>query len=89
MKTDLSFFAHSTVSGARFYNQRTGQFLFNRLPEGAANVVRGTLFDPFYKELTPDQIVQWLDEHVVFDDYGIIGIFNNNQILWERELVDA
>lgn len=68
---------------ARKNNQRTGQYLFNYLPEGAANVVASTLFDPFHKELTWTEILEWIESHLIFKGEEIVGVFNNNDVLWE------
>jgi hypothetical protein len=67
-------------------NLRTGQILFNLLPRGAGGKVAGTFFDPFHKELCYTELQQWIDNHLIFDDDGaIIGVFNNNQLLWEAQ----
>jgi len=72
------------VRGAKLSDQRTGQYLFNRLPSGAASMVAGALFDPFNRDLSPHELDVWLSEHCVFSDQGeIIAIFNNNTFLWE------
>jgi hypothetical protein len=65
------------------HGQRTGQYLFNSLPDGAREVVAGTMWDPFHKELSQYQIEDWLANHVVFNDNGtIIGIIAGRRILW-------
>lgn len=81
----LFTFAEQISKGARVYTLRTGQYLFNHLPAGVANVVSGTLFDPFQKELSKKQIIDWLDDHLIFDGKEIVGCFNNNTILWEKK----
>lgn len=74
----------SIMTNAVFYNQRTGQYIFNHLPDDCANLVRSTLFDPFYKSFNRVEVRQWMEDHLIFDDRGnIIGLFNNNSILWE------
>lgn len=68
------------------HRQRTGQFLYNNLPNGAASVVAGTLFDPFHFELNSHEIEKWINDHLILDDADrVIAVFNNNQILWEKE----
>jgi hypothetical protein len=71
---------------ADYHCQRTGQFLFNSLRHEIAEVVRNTLFDPFYKELSLGEIIDWLENHILFDDQGkMIYLFSDNQILWKEE----
>jgi hypothetical protein len=80
---------------AWLYGQRTGQILFNLLPLGAREAVTGSLFDPFYKDLTSDEASEWLDSHIIFDDEPqgfsaifdsekILAVFDGEKILWER-----
>ncbi len=64
--------------------QRPGQFLINSLPPGAYQVVTGTLFDPFHKPMERWHVVEWVDNHLILDEQEVIGVFNNNKILWER-----
>jgi hypothetical protein len=64
---------------------RYGQALFNVLPPEVGQVVAGTSFDPFHTQWkTHMQVVDWVDNHLIFsDDFKIIAVFNNDQILWE------
>lgn len=82
------FFAreHSrfVIMGAESHHQRTGQYLFNGLPVGARDKIVGNLWDPFYKEMSQYEIERWLNDHIIFNDRGkIIGLINNNEIIWE------
>lgn len=70
---------------ARIHRQRTGQVMFNQMPHDVANAVRGTPFDPFYKDFNKQQILDWYDEHTIWNDHEIIVVFSANTILWERE----
>ena len=79
-------FSFDILTNADVHHQRTGQYLFNGLPFEAQLHVRGTLFDPFYKNMSQYQIEEWLNNHVFFNEQGsIVGIFENDQILWERK----
>lgn len=77
-------FADQIRLGAGLSGQRTGQYLFNHLPSGPANVVAATLFDPFHKELNEREIYDWIENHLIFDGSRIVGVFNNDQLLWEE-----
>ncbi len=84
MHGKISMYVEQIASGAKATDQRTGQRLFNLLPQPVAYFTSGTLFDPFHKDLTRKEIWDWLNDHLIFDDNGhIIALFNNNQILWE------
>jgi len=77
--------ADKIIHEAPNVDQRTGQYLFNTLaPPEAREAVAGTLFDPFYKDLTREELVHWLHEHIVFNDGGrVIGVVDTNHFLWE------
>ena len=76
-------YSRAIIMSAESHNQRTGQYLFNSLPEEARAVVAGTVFDPFHKSMSQYQIEDWLDDHVVFNMNGsIIGIIAGRKILW-------
>jgi hypothetical protein len=65
-------------------DQRTGQLLFNNLRSEVAEACRGTVYDPFYEDLSLDEIIQWLEDHVIYNDQGIMTcFFIGNTILWE------
>lgn len=72
--------------GAKVHNQRTGQFLYNSLPSEVCSRVAGTLFDPFFDDLTADEIQSWIDNHLIFDGGEIVGVFDKNNILWIKEI---
>jgi hypothetical protein len=74
------------VHMADYHQQRTGQFLFNNLKHEIAEIVRGSLFDPFYKSLSEHEVVEWLEHHIIYSDDGImICLFDGDHILWEEE----
>jgi hypothetical protein len=71
---------------ARFHKMRTGQLLFNNLPAPVANVIRRTEIDPFYKDLTREEVLKWYDDHIIYNEYDeIVVVFSANTILWERD----
>lgn len=69
--------------------QRTGQTLFNLLPTPAANAVRGTTFDPFFKNMNVREVAKWIQEHLIFGKWPgtgkdeLIAVFNNDTVVWE------
>jgi len=83
---DAGALADWIVSTATVHSQRTGQVMFNQLPAEVAAVVRGSPFDPFYKDFNRREITEWYDNHIIWNDYDeIIVVFSANTILWERE----
>lgn len=79
-------YSRDIVMHADKFNQRTGQYLFNSFPVEVANVVTGSMFDPFHKDMSQFQIEEWLLNHIVFNENGsIVAVFNENTILWERK----
>jgi hypothetical protein len=76
--------AEYTYNMAPLYGMRTGQLLFSDLRYEVAEIVRGTDLDPFYKDLSLLEIINWFEDHIVFDDQGIIcRLFSGDTILWE------
>jgi hypothetical protein len=87
---NTNMFAKKIHLDSRKYNFRSGQYLFNNLPIGAAEAVRSTYFDPFYKDMNLEQIAAWVENHLVLGNVGdVIAVFDHNIILWERKELDA
>lgn len=64
--------------------ERTGQYLFNGFWPPIQEVIRGKLFDPFYKEYSYIQLLEWIKDHIIFDENGDpCGVFDGETILWE------
>jgi hypothetical protein len=82
---ETQLFTSHILQNAKAFNQRTGQYMFNCLPENVAYFVRGTLWDPFHKDLTAFEISEWIDSHLIFDGSDIIGVFNGDQLLWSYD----
>lgn len=80
----INEFVRQIIKGAEFYEQRTGQYLFNHLPNHIGGRVAGTSFDPFHKELSDREIYEWIDNHLVFDGFEIVGLFHGEVVLWEK-----
>ena len=79
-------FARSIRYHAKETGQRTGQALFNTLPLGAANAVIGCIWDPFNRDYSSQELVNWVNEHLILDDdVNVVGVIGANQILWEDE----
>lgn len=78
-----AIFTSTIMQKAHVYDQRTGQYLFNQLPNHIARLVSGTTFDPFHKDFNVEEIYKWINDHLIFNDNEIICLFNNDKILWE------
>lgn len=73
------------VQHAAVHNQRTGQYLFNSLPQEVAACVTATPWDPFGRDMSQDQVETWLHNHIIFDSNGtIIALFADSVLLWEK-----
>lgn len=71
---------------ARQTGERTGQALFNILPLDLGEIVAGTSFDPFHRELSFYEMITWLDDHLIIEDSGeIVAVYHGERILWEKE----
>jgi hypothetical protein len=42
-------------------------------------------FDPFHKMMSQEDIFNWLDNHLIFEDNEIIGLFHNERVLWDSK----
>lgn len=66
------------------YEMRTGQFLFNVLRYEIAELVRNTDLDTFYQDLSLEEIIDWLANHITFNRMGdMVRLSNNHRVLWE------
>jgi len=75
------------IMNAEAHGQRTGQYLYNGLPDDARAVVAGTIWDPFYKDLSQFQLVDWINQHLVFNENGTItGVISGPNVLWDSML---
>lgn len=63
--------------------QRTGQYLYNSLPQIVAQLVNGKLFDPFHGEYTRAELAEWIDNHLIFEGNEIVALFDKDRIIWE------
>jgi hypothetical protein len=84
-KNNLVMYAQRIERNARYQEVRNGQWLFNHLPIPVANLVAGTSFDPFHKMMSQEDIFNWLDNHLIFEDNEIIGLFHNERVLWDSK----
>ena len=67
------------------YSMRTGQLLFNSLRHEISKITRATNLDTFYREMTFEEVAYWLEEHIIYDDFGIMThLINDGKILWEE-----
>lgn len=81
---EIEYARQICVNAASFDDIRSGQYLFNHLPDEVKPLVAGSMFDPFHKKLSEQQVLEWLQNHLIFDDRGqIIALFTGNNILWE------
>lgn len=78
--------AHYICDMAPIVDERTGQLLFNFLRHEIAEVVRDTELDTFYDQLSFDDVVDWLDDHIEYDDEGtMVRLVSEHDVLWEEE----
>lgn len=75
--------ADHIILGAGLKQQRTGQWMMNNFEPEVYIAVSGRMFDPFNKDLTREQLIEWMQDHLIFDNGHIVAVFNNDQILWE------
>ncbi len=68
--------------------QRTGQFLFNQLPNHISTIVAGKMFDPFYADLSEREVQEWINDHLIFNGQEIIGVFDGDNLLWEKPVIE-
>jgi len=73
---------NQVMQHAKTVDQRTGQYLFNLLPYEITSFVAGRPFDPFFKDLTKDEVYQWIEDHLIFQGKEIIGVFDGDRLLW-------
>lgn len=77
-----ALFTDHILIGAHASSQRTGQYLYNHLPTIVARLTSGKTFDPFFKDLSQQEIFDWIENHLIFDGNEIIGLFDHDRIIW-------
>jgi hypothetical protein len=76
------FFSEKLFNEAVRRGRRTGEYLYECLPPKALNHVRSNDFDPYNHDLSQDDILRWLWDHVIFDpDGNIVGVHDRGYIL--------
>lgn len=83
--------AHWIVDGAEMNQEHVGRRLVDSLNDRrAADAVRGSNFNPADIDgMEFDDVKQWLDDHIVFNDKGSpIGVFDDGDWLWEADGAD-
>ena len=80
-------FARYIVDGARINDEHVGRRLIDSLNKQVADKVRETHFNPrFIDDMTYDDVVNWLNDHIVFDYKGDqIGVFDGTEWIWEAD----
>lgn len=84
MQWTLQFIASWRTYGQ---NQRLGQYLFNEMPRWMTDHIVGTSFDPFYDEITPEDFLVWVDNHLILGGdypYHVLAVIEDDEILVER-----
>lgn len=61
------------IYGAKARKMRTGQYLFTILPEHLQHSLLGTPFDPYNRDMNPEEITNWIETHVIFDPEQVVG----------------
>jgi len=88
--TRMDIFDYDYVSFINQYAQihhiPTGYALFNVLPEGAKKALIGKIFNPFADRMTTEDLMVWVEHHLIFDGKGlVVKLFNGEEILWEKQ----
>lgn len=79
------FTAASVQRRAHVTGARTGQALFDMLPDWASSALVGSTADPYERDLNRLGISRWMHDHLIYDDRGdIIGVMSDTDILAER-----
>ena len=79
--------AQYIVEGARINEEHVGRRLMASLTKPIADCVRETDFNPrFIDDMEYDDVVNWLNDHIVFDYTGVmIGLFDGSEWIWEAD----
>lgn len=76
-------YSRDVVMNATKHGQKSGQYLFNGLPDGARKAVTGMLWDPFHKDMSQYQIEEWINDHLALNESGrVIGVVTGGKIIW-------
>jgi|SRR6478736_8520047 len=75
------------VEGARINEEHVGKRLMAAMTKRVADQIRETTFNPvFIDDMDYDAVVNWLNDHIVFDYKGdMIGLFDGSEWIWEAD----
>ena len=78
-------FARFVVDGARINREHIGNRLMDSLKAQVADVVREQEFNPrFIDDMTLEDAVDWLNDHIVFDNKGDqVAVVDHDELLWK------
>lgn len=82
-KIQTRSFCAQVIRDAEKDGQRTGQKLMNILEPGPYSAITRSTFDPFHKDLSLQELIEWVDNHIIWDGPRIIAVFKDNLICWE------
>lgn len=77
--------AEYIYDSAPVLGMRTGELLFAELRHEIADIVRDTDLDTFYDDLELEEIEEWLENHIVYNNQGIMErLKDDHGVLWEE-----
>lgn len=65
-------------------HRRTGELVMEFLPYEVRESIVGRVFDLYYMNPSAQEIRDWFADHIIFDNDVIIGVFDNDTILWTK-----
>lgn len=80
-----TYFSRFVVEGADINQEHVGHRLIDSLSPEVAGVVRNQEFNPrFIDDMTLEDVIDWVDEHIIFDNKGnLIGVIDHGELLWK------
>ena len=82
-----TYFSQFVVEGANINHEHIGNRLMDSLSPSAAAVVREQEFNPrFIDDMTLEDVIGWVDEHIVFNNKGEqVAVLDNDVVIWEAD----
>jgi len=85
-----SVFCQAVFDKALAQNLRVGESLVQHLNIAIEDLgfISGSDFDPFYWDLSYNELCRWVSNHLIFDDELLLAVVNDGEILWSsRRLI--
>lgn len=82
---EAKLMARECVKFAPRFEVKSGNWLFSYLPFGSQNRVFLSPINPFYRDMSEEQIAKWIKDYLILDGKRITKVHIREYVIWEAE----